>query len=92
MVIVPILENQTKRQAEGTLTSLGFKIGEIEYKPHFAKDAVLALKHKGRELKKGDKLSLTSVIDLVLGDGKLNYGENPTEVKPDSLQVGNNEE
>lgn len=76
-VVLPSLKNKTKRQAESTLKAIGFKIGEVIYKPHFAKDAVLELKHKGKVVKAGDKLAYTSVIDLVLGDGKLDYGDTP---------------
>ena len=75
LVMVPDLNDKTKRQAISTLKSSGFNIGKFIYKPHFAKDAVIGLKHKGKDLKKTDKLPLTSTIDIVLGDGKLSYGE-----------------
>lgn len=75
LVRIPNLNNKTQRQAESTLKAIGFKIGKITYKPHFAKDAVLGLSHKGNKIKENDKLPYTSVIDLVLGDGELNYGE-----------------
>ena len=90
-ITVPVLTNLTKRQAEGNLKSLGFRIGEIEYKPHFAKDAVLELKHNGKKLEKRDQLPYTSVIDLVLGDGELNYGEKPraTPVEGEQLNEDN---
>jgi len=78
LVRIPNLKDKTKRQAESTLRAIGFKIGEITYKPHFAEDAVLDLIHKGKKIKKDDKLPYTSVIDLVLGDGKLNYGDKPS--------------
>ena len=73
------LKNQTKRQAESMLKAIGFNIGKITYKPHFAKDAVLYLEHKGKKINTGDKLPIKSTIDLVLGDGKLSYGEKPKE-------------
>lgn len=82
LVTIPNLNDKTQRHAISTLKVIGFKIGEITYKPHFAKDAVLALKHKGKEIKGGDQLPYTSVIDLVLGDGKLDYGDKPKETKP----------
>jgi len=78
LVRIPNLIEKTKRQAESTLRANGFKIGEITYKPHFAEDAVLGLIHKGKKIKEDDKLPYTSVIDLVLGDGKLNYGDKPS--------------
>ncbi len=79
LVRIPDLENKTKRQALSTLKAIGFKIGKITYKPYFAKDAVLELTHKGKKLSKDDKLPYTSVVDLVLGDGKLNYSDDNSE-------------
>ena len=75
LVRIPNLNDKTQRQAESTLTAIGFKIGKITYKPHFAKDAVMGLSHKGKKIEENDKLPYTSIIDLVLGDGELNYGE-----------------
>jgi len=84
---VPNLKDKTKRQATSTLKSIGFKIGEITYKPHFAKDAVIDLKHKGKKINKDDKLPYTSVIDLVLGDGKLNYSDKPKAESDNNVDV-----
>lgn len=72
-VTVPDLIRRTRRQAEPTLKSLGFVIGDITYKPDIAPDAVLELRHKGRLVNPGDELMKTSVIDLVLGDGQDRY-------------------
>lgn len=76
---IPNLIRRTRRQAEPTLLSLGFEIGEVTYKPDIAKDAVLELRHKGKKIKPGDKLMKTSVIDLVLGDGERDYNNNDAE-------------
>ncbi|MBS3737521.1 PASTA domain-containing protein [Mesohalobacter halotolerans] len=65
----------TKRQVLPTLQSLGFKIGKISTKPDIARDVVLELKQDDKVLKPGDKLKKTSVIDIVVGDGSLNYLE-----------------
>ncbi|MGX1023232.1 PASTA domain-containing protein [Flavobacterium sp. CS20] len=76
--LVSIPENiigNTKRQVLPTLKSLGFKIGEITTKPDIAKDVVLELKHQDKTLKPGDKLKKTSVVDIVVGDGSLDYSE-----------------
>lgn len=67
---VPNVVGRTKRQAEPTLLSLGFKIGKITYIPYIAKDEVMQLKHKSKVIEPGTELEKTSVIDLVLGDGK----------------------
>lgn len=63
------LLRKSRRQVEPTLKSLGFEIGTISYKPDFAKDVVLEMRHQGRELESGASLLKTSKIDLVLGDG-----------------------
>lgn len=70
---IPEFERITKRQLESKLLSLGFKIGEVTYKPDFAEDVVLQLTYKGKPLKKGDKVRKTAKIDMVLGDGTQNY-------------------
>lgn len=66
-VKIPDYFRDTKRQVIPTLKSLGFKIGEIRYKPDIAKNAVLELWSGGKKLEPGDKLKKKSVIDLVLG-------------------------
>lgn len=63
------LIRKTRRQVEPTLRSLGFEIGTITYKPDFAEDVVLEMRHKGEKLEAGMTLIKTSKIDLVLGDG-----------------------
>ena len=89
LVRIPNLKDKTKRQAESTLKAIGFKIGKITYKPHFAKDAVLDMLYKGKKIKKDDKLPYTSVIDLVLGDGKLNYSDKPKANSDNNVDVVN---
>lgn len=67
---VPNVVGRTKRQAEPTLLSLGFVIGKTTYIPYIAKDEVMQLKYNGSVIEPGTELEKTSVIDLVLGDGK----------------------
>ncbi|MGM0932288.1 MAG: PASTA domain-containing protein [Bacteroidota bacterium] len=78
-VIIPDLIRRTRRQAEPTLRSLGFEIGDVTYKPDIAKDAVLELRHEGQKIEAGDELMKTSKIDLVLGDGSGRYSESEDE-------------
>jgi len=87
LVRIPNLKDKTKRQAESTLKAKGFKIGKVTYKPHFAKDAVLGLMHKEKKIKENDKLPYTSVIDLILGDGKLNYSDKPKAESGNNVDV-----
>lgn len=88
-VRVPNLIEQTLRQAEPTLKSIGLELGQITYKPYLGKDMVLEMKQGGRILKPGDKVQKASRIDLVLGDGKVGFVEDidqeETEEPSDSL-------
>lgn len=70
--IPPLLVGKTRRQVEPTLRSLGFEIGKITFKPDIS-DNVLEMRHKGKKLEPGTELQITSVIDLVVGDGKERY-------------------
>ena len=74
-VTVPDLVEKTLRQAEPTLKALGFQIGKKTYKPYLGKDMVLEMSSGGKILKAGDKIEKSSVIDLVLGDGKVGFEE-----------------
>lgn len=72
-VEIPSMIGRTRRQVEPTLRALGFEIGKITYKPYIALDEVLEMSHKGKKIEPGEMLQITSVIDLVLGDGKERY-------------------
>lgn len=69
-IVVPDLKEKTFRQAKPTLEALGFKVGKLIYQNNIGKDLVLKMTHEGKTIKVGDKLAKTSVIDLVLGNGK----------------------
>ena len=83
------LIRKSRRQVEPTLRSLGFEIGTISYKPDFAPDVVLELRHKGKLLEPGTSLMKTSRIDLVLGDGSESFEMNENTAQ-DSLNVIDN--
>jgi beta-lactam-binding protein with PASTA domain len=85
-VTVPDLVEKTLRQAEPTLKALGFEIGKKTYKPYLGKDMVLEMYSSGKKLRAGDKIKKSSVIDLVLGDGKVGFEES------DSTKVENENE
>ncbi|TVZ51907.1 PASTA domain-containing protein [Dokdonia sp. Hel_I_53] len=70
---IPSVIGKTRRQAEPQLKAMGFEIGAITYVDWIGKDEVRDLRHKGRKVKAGDRLEKTSVIDLVLGNGKGDY-------------------
>lgn len=90
--MIPDLIRRTRRQAEPTLRSLGFEIGDVSYKPDIAEDAVLELRHKGKKLEPGDELMKTSTIDLVLGDGSGRYemeeeGQDTTTPEEEEIEL-----
>ena len=82
MVTFPDLKNKTFRQATNALRALGLVEGELKYVPDLAKDIVLEVSYKGKQLKAEDKLMKNSKIDFVLGDGKDMF----TDEDLDSLQ------
>ena len=98
---LPEVVGRTRRQAEPTLLAMGFKIGKITYRSYIAKDEVLELRHQGKKVEPGTKLQITTIIDLVLGDGKGGLqqkkdrekesdGKNTQETINDNDDEGNN--
>ncbi len=81
-VVIPEVVGRTRRQAEPTLLAMGFKVGKVSYRPYIAKDEVLELRHKGSKIEPGEELQITSVIDLILGDGSGSLRRN-TEAEDD---------
>ncbi len=69
-ISVPNVVQITRRNAEVTLLSVGFTIGEISFKDNIGKDMVLEMRYKGEPLEPGTLLPKTSEIDLVLGNGR----------------------
>lgn len=69
-VKIPNVIRKTLRQAKPTLNVLGFKVGRLIYVDDLGKDEVVALRHKGQIVNPGDALRKTSIIDLVVGNGK----------------------
>ena len=70
MVQIPKITGITVRQARKTIESLGFVFGEIEYVDDIARDEVISITNDSIELKEGDFLKKTSIIDFKLGNGK----------------------
>ncbi|MAO07653.1 MAG: serine/threonine protein kinase [Alteromonas sp.] len=91
MIEIPPVVGKTMRQAEPTLKAVGFEIGKIRYRKYIAKDEVLEISHKGKRLSAGDKVQKTSVIDVVLGDGKGGLNREEVEEAKEDLNVNNNE-
>jgi hypothetical protein len=49
---------------------MGFKFGQISYVNDIALNVVISVTHKGEKIYEGDFLKKSSIIDLVLGNGK----------------------
>lgn len=84
---VPDLIEKTLRQAETTIKALGLEIGKKTYKPYLGKDMVLEMHSNGRKLQPGDKIRKSSVIDLVLGDGKVSFEESQQDTIPQETET-----
>lgn len=66
---MPNLINTSEHYAESVLQSLGFKLGEITYKPDIAAGAVLDMQYRGYSIQPDAKVAKGSTIDLIVGDG-----------------------
>lgn len=90
MIEVPPVVGKTMRQAEPTLKAVGFEIGKINYRKYIAKDEVLEISFEGKKINPGDKIQKTSVIDLVLGDGKGGLNREEVQEVKEELDVNSN--
>lgn len=86
-VTLPALKGKTFRQVSANIKSLGLKEGKVTYKPHLAKDEVLAVTQKGKTLKAGDKVKKNSTLDFVLGDGKEFYDEQTFDKEETTIET-----
>lgn len=66
---MPNLVDLSLKMAIATLETYGFNVGELEYKPDLARDAVIAQKINGEEMEPGTMVTKGATIDLVMGDG-----------------------
>jgi len=70
-VTVPSIIQVTKRNAASMLKAVGLDVQRVTYIKELGKDMVYQIKYKGKYVKPGDKLSKTSKIELVCGDGTI---------------------
>lgn len=70
MEVVPDVEDMSFRQAYALLRARGFESVEIEYVPGDFKDLVIAIELRGRVLKSGEKVPLTSHLILKVSNGE----------------------
>jgi hypothetical protein len=71
-VTMPNVQNLSLRQAKAVLESVGLKLGELEYQPDIAENAVLFQKVDGETVMKGETVFAGTAVNLVLGLGLSN--------------------
>lgn len=69
LVEMPDLRGFSFRSAEMYMQSLGLKLGDTTYTPDIARNAVKDQLYNGQSIAPGEKISMGSSIDLVLGSG-----------------------
>jgi len=83
LVSMPNLNDRSLVNAENTLRDMGLKIGEIDYVPDLAQNAVLKQLYQGEPIQQGDFVPQGAKIDLVVGDG---YGSQAFDM-PDLIAM-----
>ncbi len=68
-VRMPDLVDASVKSAYMVLESIGLAVGDIEYVPDLAQNAVLDQKFEGSTIEAGDSIYQGSQVDLVVGDG-----------------------
>lgn len=66
----PDIFEKTFLEARAILSNYGIKIGDTSYISDVARDRVLQVEFKGKQINQGDQIPKGSVISLILGDGK----------------------
>jgi len=69
-ISMPNIIGYSLRNAQYTLESMGLKLGDTTTRVDFAKNTVLEMSIKGKEIKAGDKVKVGSKIDLVIASGR----------------------
>ena len=66
----PDIFEKTFLEARAILSNYGIKVGDTSYLSDIARDRVLQVEFRGKQIKKGEDIPKGSVIKLILGDGK----------------------
>lgn len=69
LVRMPKLVGGSVKNAQLIMKTYDLKLGEIQYVPDLALNAILGQRIEGREVLEGERIPKGSVIDLVVGDG-----------------------
>lgn len=80
-VTIPNVIQVTQRNASSMLRAVGLDVQRVTYIDQIGKNMVYYIKHKGKQVKPGDKLPKTSKVELVCGNGRI--GERD-QIKADS--------
>ena len=83
----PEIDGKTFLEARSILNNYGLKLGDTSYISDVARDVVLGIKSKGRNVSTDQQIPKGSRIDLVLGDG---MGASEVDI-PDLLGLNLNE-
>jgi beta-lactam-binding protein with PASTA domain len=70
MVAMPDLTDLSFRQAQSILYTYGLEVGQLEYVPNIARNAVLQQKYNQGTIQPGTSVEKGTKIDLVLGTGQ----------------------
>lgn len=93
--IPDIVDNSSAREAKAQLQALGFKRVEFQYIAG-EKEWVYGLKCNGKDVQKGDIVSVDSKLVIIVGDGIRDLGDSVTVIAspyyfdPDAMQQVNN--
>ena len=68
-IVMPYLIDLTHRSAIAKLKGLGLVVGDLNYVPNLAKNAVIKQKVGGEEVDAGEHIPIGTKVDLVLGNG-----------------------
>ncbi|TMM56077.1 PASTA domain-containing protein [Maribacter algarum] len=70
-VTIPNVIQVTQRNAASMLRAVGLDVQRVTYIDQIGKNMVYYIKHKGKQVKPGDKLPKTSKVELVCGNGRV---------------------
>lgn len=70
-VTIPNVIQVTQRNASSMLRAVGLDVQRVTYIDQIGKNMVYYIKHKGKQVKPGDKLAKTSKVELICGNGRI---------------------
>ncbi len=86
LVIPDIIDNNSLREAQAQLLSMGFKVGEPEYIPG-EKDWIYGILVRGKHVQAGDRVPSDAVLVLQVGDGTRQISDTAGLKEPEYEEV-----